>query len=135
MMLSWNWPDVIIGLITFLLTFLGTIAVAAVVLVRLPSDYFDPGVAQPFMLDWPWPVRWGVVVIKNALGVLIIAIGAVLSLPGMPGQGVVMMLLGLMLLDIPGKRAIMHRVARIPRIIAPINKLRARYGKPPLVVA
>lgn len=134
MILPWNWPDVIIGLITFLLTFLGTIAVAAFVLVRLPSDYFDPGVARPFMLDWPRPVRWGGLFIKNALGVLIIAIGAVLALPGMPGQGVVMMLLGLMLLDIPGKRAIMHRVVRIPRIIAPINKLRARYGKPPLVV-
>lgn len=57
-----------------------------------------------------------------------------ISLPGMPGQGILMMLLGLMLLDVPGKRAIILRMTRIPRVIATINKLRARYGKAPLNV-
>ena len=123
-----------IGLIVFLLTSFGTMAVAAFVLVRLPPDYFDPGKARQFMLNWPWPVRWGGLVVKNALGVLVISIGVVLSVPGIPGQGLLMMLLGLMLLDIPGKRAIIRRVARIPRLIATINKLRARYGKAPLIV-
>jgi hypothetical protein len=123
-----------IGLIVFLLTFFGTIAVAAFVLVRLPPDYFDPGKARPFMLNWPWPVRWGGLLVKNALGVLVISIGVVLSVPGIPGQGLLMMLLGLMLLDMPGKRAIIRRVARIPRVIATINKLRAHYGKAPLIV-
>lgn len=131
--LSWDWPDVTIGVIVFLLTFFGTIAVVAFVLVRLPPDYFDPGVARPFMRNWPWPVRWGGLLVKNALGVMVIAIGVVLSVPGMPGQGLLMILLGLMLLDIPGKRAIIRRVARIPRVIATINKLRAHYGKAPLI--
>lgn len=134
MELLWNWPDVTIGLIVFLLTFFGTIAVAAFVLVRLPADYFGPGVERPFMLNWPWPVRWGGLLAKNALGVLIVVIGAALSLPGMPGQGFVIILLGLMLLDIPGKRAVIRRAAPIPRVIVTINKLRAYYGKAPLLV-
>jgi hypothetical protein len=132
--LSWNWPDVIIGLIVFLLSFFGTIAVVAFVLVRLPADYFALRVAPPFMLGWPWPLRWIGVLAKNALGLLVIAIGVILSLPGMPGQGVLMILLGLMLLDIPGKKNIVRRIARIPRVIATINTLRARYGKAPLTV-
>lgn len=132
--LSWNWPDVIIGVIVFLLSFFGTIAVVAFVLVRLPPDYFAPGVAPPFMFGWPWPLRWIGLLAKNALGILVIAIGVVLSLPGTPGQGILMMLLGLMLLDIPGKKKIVHRITRIPRVITTINALRARYGKAPLKV-
>ena len=132
--MSWTWPDVIIGVSAFLLTFFGAIAVVAFVLVRLPADYFEPRVARPFMLAWPRPLRWIGLLAKNALGVLIIAIGVILSLPGMPGQGILMMLLGLMLLDVPGKRAVILRMTRIPRVIATINKLRARYGKAPLNV-
>ena len=104
------------------------------VLVRLPTDYFAPRVARPFMIGWPWPLRWGGLLIKNVLGVLVVMIGVALSLPGIPGQGVLIVLLGLMLLDIPGKRAIAYRVVRLPSVIATINKLRARYGKVPLVV-
>lgn len=132
--LSWNLPDMIIGLIVFLLTFFGTIAIVAIVLVRLPPDYFAPGATRPFMLGRPWPLRWIGLFAKNALGVLVIAIGVVLSLPGMPGQGILMLVLGLMLLDIPGKKKIVHRITRIPRVIATINALRARYGKAPLKV-
>ena len=132
--LSWNGPDMIIGVVVFLLTFFGAIAVVAFVVVRLPPDYFEPRVARPFMLAWPRPLRWIGLLAKNALGVLVIASGVILSLPGMPGQGILMMLLGLMLLDVPGKRAIILRIARIPRVIATINKLRARYGKAPLNV-
>ena len=134
MVMSWNWPDVIIGVIVFLLTFFGTIVVVAFVLVGLPTDYFEPRVARPFMIGWPRPLRWGGLLIKNVLGVLVVMIGVAVSLPGIPGQGVLIVLLGLMLLDIPGKRAIAYRVVRLPSVIATINKLRARYGKVPLVV-
>ena len=132
--LSWNGPDMIIGVAVFLLTFFGAIAVVAFVLVRLPADYFEPRVARPFMLAWPRPLRWIGLLAKNALGVLVIASGVILSLPGMPGQGILMMLLGLMLLDVPGKRAVILRMTRIPRVIATINTLRARYAKAPLKV-
>ena len=64
--LSWTWPDVIIGVSVFLLTFFGTIAVVAFVLVRLPADYFKPRVARPFMLAWPRPLRWIGLLVKNA---------------------------------------------------------------------
>ena len=123
-----------IAFIVFLLTFFGTIAIAAFVLVRLPSDYFEPGIVRPFMANWPWPARWGGLIVKNVLGVLVVVIGIALSLPGIPGQGLLVILLGFMLMDFPGKRAIVHRIVRLPRLIATINKLRARYGKAPLIV-
>ena len=69
--LSWNGPDMIIGVVVFLLTFFGTIAVVAFVVVRLPPGYFEPRVARPFMADWAWPMRWIGLLAKNALGVLV----------------------------------------------------------------
>jgi hypothetical protein len=133
--LSWSWLDVTIGLAVFMVTFFGSVAMVALVLVRLPSDYFMPGARQPFMHRWPWPVRWFGLIAKNGLGVLVVTIGVILSLPGMPGQGLLMALIGLMLLDIPGKRAIAHRIVRKPKIITNINRLRARYQKLPIIVS
>lgn len=124
----------VVGALIFLLTFVGTIAITAFVLVRLPPDYFDSTLNRPFMVNWPWPARLAGLIGKNLLGVVTIATGIALSLPGIPGQGLLMILLGLMLMDIPGKRVIVHRIARIPRVISTINKLRARYGKQPLIV-
>lgn len=132
--LSWNLPDVIIGAIVFLLSFFGTIAIVAFVLVRLPADYFEAGTVRPFMIGWPWWLRWIGLFAKNVLGIGVIALGVILSLPGMPGQGVLLALLGLMLLDIPGKKKIVQRIIRIPKVVTKINTLRARYGKAPFTI-
>jgi hypothetical protein len=61
-------------------------------------------------------------------------LGIILSLPGVPGQGILTILLGLIFLDIPGKRPLEARIIRRPAVLSAINKLRARYDKPPLIV-
>jgi hypothetical protein len=84
------------------------------------------------MPNSPFLVRWGAVILKNILGVILILIGLALSLPGVPGQGLLTILLGLIMLDIPGKRPLEARIIKRPTILAAINKLRAKYNKPPL---
>jgi hypothetical protein len=74
------------------------------------------------------------VILKNLLGIFLILIGIVLSLPGVPGQGLLTILLGLIMLDIPGKRPIEARIISRPTIQNAINKIRARFNKPPLVL-
>jgi len=59
-------------------------------------------------------------------------IGIVLSLPGVPGQGILTILLGLIFLDIPGKRPLEARIIKRPAVLSAINNLRAKYSKPPL---
>jgi hypothetical protein len=54
--------------------------------------------------------------------------------PGVPGQGVLTILLGIMLLDFPGKRALETRIVGRPRVNGAVNALRARFGKPPLIL-
>jgi hypothetical protein len=63
---------------------------------------------------------------------LLVALGIVLSLPGVPGQGLLTVLLGLMLLDFPGRRRLEQKLLSRPSIVNAINHLRARFGKEPL---
>jgi hypothetical protein len=133
-LLTWNWSDIAVGIGSFALTFFGTLAIAVYVLVQLPADYFENHTGRRLFSNWPKSLRWSGILFKNLLGILIIAVGIVLSLPGVPGQGVLTIVMGMMLLDLPGSRVLLLRLVRIPRVFAGINILRARYGKAPLTL-
>jgi UPF0716 family protein affecting phage T7 exclusion len=79
-------------------------------------------------------VRWSAVILKNTLGVFLVILGIILSLPGVPGQGIITILLGLIMLDIPGKRPWEAKIIKRPAVLSAVNNLRARWGKPPLVL-
>jgi hypothetical protein len=44
------------------------------------------------------------------------------------------MIIGLTLVDFPGKRRLERRLLRHPRVLRAINRLRARFDRPPLDV-
>ena len=71
---------------------------------------------------------------KNMLGVALVILGIIMSLPGVPGQGLLTILLGLMLLDLPGKRGWEQKLVKRPKVLQTINQLRGKFGKPPLVL-
>ena len=55
-----------------------------------------------------------------------------MSLPGVPGQGLLTVLLGIMLVDFPGEDRLEQKLLHRPAIRNSINKLRTRFNKPPL---
>ncbi|HEX8248439.1 MAG TPA: hypothetical protein VF599_09725 [Pyrinomonadaceae bacterium] len=118
----------------FLASFVFSFVVLAVVMVKIPENYFSSHYQQSFMPNSGFLVRWGAVILKNLLGVFLVILGIILSLPGVPGQGLLTILLGLIMLDIPGKRPLEARIIKRPTILAAINKLRGRFNKPPLVL-
>ena len=79
-------------------------------------------------------VRWTLLVLKNALGLVVLPLGIFMSLPLVPGPGLVFVLLGLSLLDFPGKRRLERKLVGRPSVIRFLNDLRANFGKPPFVV-
>lgn len=101
-----------------------SVAVTIAVLVRLRADHF----ACEHQASKSLATRVG----RNVGGVVLVALGVFLSLPGVPGQGLLTILLGIMCLDIPGKRRVELWILRRPSVLGGIDKLRARYGKPPL---
>lgn len=125
---------ILIGVGIFLLSLGFSFASIAIVMVKIPANYFSSHYQQDFLPNSSWFVRWGIVIIKNLFGVFLILLGVVLSLPGVPGQGILTILLGLIMLDIPGKRPLEARIINRPAVLSFINNLRAKYNKPPLIM-
>jgi hypothetical protein len=106
----------------------------AVVVVLLPEDYLERTESAPRSPRQPKRMRVAWKVGKHVLGAALVATGVVFAIPGIPGPGTVTILLGVMLLDVPGKRRLMRRVLGYPRVLARVNRLRARFGRAPLLI-
>jgi hypothetical protein len=96
--------------------------------LRLPTDYFRSSFTPKPAGNWF--ARFG----KNIIGAILVVAGAIMAIPGVPGQGILTMLVGLMLIDFPGKRRMELRLVRRPAVLNALNVLRARFKKPPLQV-
>jgi hypothetical protein len=114
-------------------TFVGSIAVVAVLLVRLPATYFlDRHDRESGWAHSRTPLGWAGLILKNLLGVILVGVGVVMLFS--PGQGVLTILMGVMLLNFPGKRRLERKLVGRPHVLKAINRLRARYGRPPLIL-
>ncbi len=129
-----TWREAIFGLALFIVTFTGSIALVSFMLVRIPANYFHSEHDRALWTDRHRAVRWSGMIMKNLIGAVLIVLGIVMSLPGVPGQGILTILLGLMLVDLPGKRRWELKLVRRPKVLQTINQLRGKFGKPPLVL-
>jgi hypothetical protein len=125
---------VAIGLGLFLISVTLSFLAIGIVMVKIPPHYFSTHYQRDFLPDSSLWIRWGAVILKNLLGVVLILLGIILSLPGVPGQGILTILLGLIMLDIPGKRPLEAKIIQRPAILSAINTLREKYRKPPLIM-
>lgn len=125
---------VLLGVALFIGSLVISFAAIGIVMVKIPPNYFSSHYERDFLPDSPWLVRWGAVIAKNIAGVLLILLGILLSLPGIPGQGILTILLGLIMIDIPGKRPLESKIIKRPAVLSVINKLRDKYGKPALIL-
>jgi len=128
-----SWRDVVIGLAVFAASFVVSLATVVWVIVRLPKDYFCDPPEDPRPRTGRLPTRIAVALVRNILGLLLVAVGVILSLPGVPGQGMLTIILGLMLMQFPGKRYLEKRFLAQPRILEMLNRIRRRYGCEPFL--
>jgi hypothetical protein len=130
---GWNGWHLAAGATAFaVVSAVASLLVVGYVLARLPADYFvNPATRLRTVARHPALVV-ALFVGRNLLGYFLIVLGAILSLPGVPGQGLLTILMGVMLIDFPGKfRAERWLVSRRP-VLAGVNRLRAKFGSPPL---
>jgi hypothetical protein len=121
----------LIALGVWLVATAATLAIAAMIVVRLPPTYFSEDSATHGVRVGSW--RSPRHVARNALGVVLVALGLAMAIPGIPGQGLLTVLIGLMLVDFPGRRRVEKALVRRPGILIAINRMRARFGHPPLL--
>lgn len=129
-----SWKSALLGVVLFLITFSISLGIVSFIMVRIPPDYFKKDNPRKVLPNHHRAVRSLVLLARNILGVFLVALGIVLSLPGVPGQGILTILLGVMLLDFPGKRSLEYKLVSRPRVRQAINKLRNKFGKPELIL-
>jgi hypothetical protein len=116
----------------FLATFAIGVALFAAIVLALPERYFAE--QRDLWASRHSAIHWVGIIGKNLLGVLIIALGVLLSIPGVPGQGLLTIAVGLMLLDFPGKQRLVRAIVHRPGVLRRLNQFRTWFGRPPLVV-
>lgn len=112
--------------------FIASILVIPPIIVRIHPDYFTHPVRPPSRWEKQHRlVRWTIVVGKNLVGSVLMVMG--LAMFVLPGQGMLTLLAGFLLIDFPGKYRCEKWLIRRRWIIQPINWLRRRRNRPPLL--
>lgn len=124
-----------LGFLFFLVSLVVSSIICIFVVLRLPDNYFHADVLEFDPPDRPQWQRMLRTVLKNVVGVGLVVLGLLMSLPGVPGQGLLTMFLGVVLLDLPGKRALERRIISTPAVLHACNRLRVRFGKKPFTLA
>jgi|SRR5882672_2246201 len=129
-----SWQNVLLAVLLFLGTFTISLAIVSFIMVKIPANYFQKDHPRDLWSDKHPALRFLAVFAKNLLGVVLVVLGIVMSIPGVPGQGILTILLGIMLLDFPGKRNLEHKLVSRPQVRNAINRLRQKFGKPSLIL-
>lgn len=122
---GWVWA----GVISIALA-VGSVALATAIVVAWAPDRFKT--TDSFLPDHHPVLRVLGIIGKNLAGVLLIVLGIIMALPGVPGQGLLVTVIGVTLVNFPGKRRLELWCMRRQTLLRAINRLRARFSKPPL---
>ena len=116
-----------------LITFIFSLAVLPWLVAKIPADYFLYQKRRPTPLKQGHPIiRMALLIGKNILGAILL-LGGILML-FIPGQGLLTMAMGLLLLDYPGKFTLERKLVQQPKVLNGLNWLRSKTKAPPLEV-
>jgi hypothetical protein len=126
--------EVLLALTVFsVVGFVGSLIAIPYILVRLPEHYFDERHPRTWMEDHHPVLRLIGHIVKNIVGAVFLLAGFAMLF--LPGQGILTMLIGISLLDFPGKRRLEAKIVGQATVFNAINGLREKFGKPPLVIS
>ena len=111
--------------------FIASLVIIPALVVRIRPDYFTHELRPPRRWSNQHPyVRYAIVVGKNLLGVILVLTGVTLLI--LPGPGLLTLLVGLFLIDFPGKYRFEKWVVSRRYVRGPINWLRTHRDRVPL---
>jgi hypothetical protein len=127
-----GWHLAVAAVVLGVTSAVGSLLAVGFVVARLPPDYFiNPDARLP--IDRHPILKVSLCLARNLLGYFLIVLGAILSLPGVPGQGLLTILIGVLLIDFPGKYRAERWLLMRRGVLIAVNKVRARLGRPPLL--
>jgi hypothetical protein len=113
--------------------FFGSMLALPYLAARIPADYFTNDKRPPSPLAAKYPaLRIPLAILRNLLGIIILLAGIAMLV--LPGQGILSILLGIMLINFPGKYRLERWFIRKPKVNKAINWLRRKSNREPLQV-
>ncbi len=119
---------IILGISSIVLFLVSAIVIPLVIAV-LPRDYFTRPIKPLRELN---PFRIFLRILKNLIGGIFLLSGFLLLF--IPGQGILTILLGLSLVDFPGKQHIQIRILKTNRVQKLVQWCRKKSGREPLLI-
>lgn len=115
------------------LTFVGSILLVPLLVIRLPENYFMGEDRPSTDMKKRHPLEHLLLEGgKNLLGFVLILSGIIMLLT--PGQGLLTILLGLFLMNFPGKYHLEQSLVRQKKVLEALNWIRTKANKPTLKV-
>ena len=127
-----NHPGVLIGLgASSILIFIISILGISWFVAQIPEDYFLLSKRKPSKWQERKPaLRLIVLFGKNIIGFSLITGGLLMLV--LPGQGLLTIVTGLLLINYPGKYKLEQKLVTMPSIFRALNWIRVKANKPPL---
>ena len=127
-----NNPEILIGLgISSIFIFIISIIGISWFVAQIPEDYFLSAKRKPAKWIERKPIlRLLILFGKNIVGLSLIFGGLLMIV--LPGQGLLTIITGLLLINYPGKYRLEQKLAGKPSIFRTLNWIRIKANKPPL---
>jgi hypothetical protein len=103
--------------------FVGSLLAVPWLIARAPRDFFVRD------QDAAGTGNVALKVVKNVVGAVLTGAGVLMLL--LPGQGILTLIVGLALMDLPGKRALLLRLAKRPSSMRALNYVRKKTKREP----
>jgi len=112
-----------------LFTFILSLALIPWIVGKLPQDCFLTLNRKQRSQKFPsiGHVLW--IILRNTFGIILVFAGVIMLF--LPGQGLLTILLGALLISFPGKLKLIGSLVRLPKIQHGMDWLRKKRGKPP----
>ena len=125
-------PEVLIGMgVSSIFIFLISILGISWFVAQIPEDYFLQSKRQTSKWQKQKPIlRFVVVLGKNLIGLSLIIGGLLMLL--LPGQGLLTIVTGLLLVNYPGKYKLEQKLVSMPSVYKALNWIRFKAKKSPL---
>ncbi|HQW30346.1 MAG: hypothetical protein KA152_17645 [Verrucomicrobiales bacterium] len=116
-----------------LLTVIVSFITVPMIIRRIPHDYFLETSEAAERIRQQHPVmRISFLILKNLLGAILVTGGLIMFVT--PGQGILTLLIGLLLLNFPGKRRLEIRLIRMKPLKRAVDWIRHKAGHRPIVL-
>ncbi len=110
--------------------FLLSIVLVAAVIAKLPADYFLASHEHHFVDPRRYPnLHWFCRVFRNVIGIVLVVAGIAMLV--LPGQGILTIVIGIMLMDFPAKHHFLQKLVSKAVVRKSLNLIRQKLGKPP----